>query len=272
MIGILDWGIGGLAFFTSLRRRGISSPVIYFSDSGATPYGRLSAGDLRVRVLDVATYLRAHGVRKLVVACNAASTVLPSLGVSGLHGTLPTSAGDLEVTGVIGHAVRVARAARVRQLGVIGGSRTIRSGIYRRALTTAGRTVIQRVAQPLSAYVERGELESGRLERELEAILAPLRGVDALLLACTHYTALSSHFRRHLPRARLLDPTEEMVSWVATHWTVSEGGRDRFLTSGDAVAMRASARRAFGVNLRGVSQVCLPVPAWSVKPGSAVRE
>jgi glutamate racemase len=255
MIGILDWGIGGLGFWKALRQRDPRVPVVYWSDAGETPYGKLPALRLAARVREVTARLAERGVTHLVIACNAASTALPALGVAGTTGTIATRAGDVVVTGVIAHAVRMARASGARTLGVIGGRRTIRSGIYRRALAAANRRVVQRVAQPLSARVEAGDLGSTALERELSAILGPLRGVDALLLACTHYPALAPRLQAHLPGVRLLDPVDQLLSWVAPRWLAPAPGSDLFVTTGDAGAMRRAARAAFGVRLDRVRTV-----------------
>jgi glutamate racemase len=246
MLGILDWGIGGMGFFKELRARRPEIPVVYWSDAGEVPYGKLPASVLAARVRWVAGMLARRGARHLVVACNAASTVLPRLGITGVAGTLATDGGPVQVTGVIAHATRLALRTRVRTLGVIGGRRTIRSGIYRRAL--AGRVVVQRVAQPLSARVEAGDLTSAALEHELRTILGPLRGIEALLLACTHYPALAPRLQALLPDTRLLDPAPELVRWIEAHW--ARGHRpaaDVFLTTGDVAAMRAAAYAAFGV-------------------------
>ena len=47
MIGIMDWGIGGLTVYQAMRKRGLTTDVLYFSDSGTTPYGKLSKASLR---------------------------------------------------------------------------------------------------------------------------------------------------------------------------------------------------------------------------------
>ncbi|HTA17756.1 MAG TPA: aspartate/glutamate racemase family protein [Polyangia bacterium] len=247
-LGVLDWGVGGLGFVKVLRARHPDARVVYWSDAGETPYGKLAAPALAARVREIAARLARRGVDRLVVACNAASTVLPRLGAPGLCGVVSTAAGPVQITGVIAHATRLALRARPRAIGVIGGRRTIRSGVYRRAL--AGREVRQRIAQPLSARVEAGDLASAALEGELRAILSPLRGIEALLLACTHYPAIAPRIAAHLPGTRLLDPADELARWVGARWLDdARKGRDVFLTTGSPAAMAKAARAAFGVEL-----------------------
>lgn len=245
-LAILDWGIGGIDFLARLRVRHPDVPVIYWSDSGATPYGKLARDALATRVAAVAAALRGRGATHLVIACNAASTVIdhPALARTGL-----------QICGVIAPAIAATLADPARSVGVIGGRRTIRSGLYRRALVAAGRRVQQRVAQPLSAMVERGELAGAALAGELDRILGPLRRVDALVLACTHYTALLAPIRERLPRARVIDPAAATLAHVERTWSLGHVGTDMFLTTGAPEATRDAARLAFAAALPAFERV-----------------
>jgi glutamate racemase len=246
MLGIVDWGIGGVDFFRRLRARHPKVPIVYFSDTGATPYGKLPRTELLRRLERVIAELRQRGVTQIVVACNAASTVLPSL------------ASALPVRGVVEHGIRAALATPATTIGVIGGLRTIRSGCYRRALEENGRIVRQRIAQPLSARVESGDLASPALRHEIARIVSPLRNVDALVLACTHYLALAARFRETLPGVLLIDPVTELLRSISSKGTLPRGsGETLFLTSGDARAMRHAAKMAFDVTLPDARHVAI---------------
>jgi glutamate racemase len=236
MLGVVDWGIGGLGFVKELRRLHGDVSFVYLSDTGSMPYGTLSAAALRSRLGLVMAKLRGVGATRIVVACNAASTVLG-----------PWS-NALAVTGVIASGIEAAIASEGATIGVVGGARTIRSGIYRRALVSAGKRVRQRVAQPLSAAVERGELTSRDTLALVSAIVRPLGSVDALLLACTHYPALLPLFEAALPGVPIIDPAITLTAAVArdaaTSWAF---GPATFFTTGDPRAMERSAALAFGV-------------------------
>lgn len=249
VIGVLDWGIGGVDFHARLVARAPGLATIYWSDSGSVPYGKLGRDALAGRVAAVAGELRRRGATHLVIACNAASTVIghPRLMHCGV-----------EICGVIEPAIAATLVDPARVVGVIGGRRTIRSGLYRRALVAAGRRVHARVAQPLSALVERGELDTPVVHAELARILAPLRRVEALVLACTHYTALLGAIRGVLPDVRTIDPAAATLEHIERAWGLSGQVRsDMFLTTGDPAAMREAAARAFGVTLPAVQRVSL---------------
>jgi glutamate racemase len=248
----LDWGIGGVGFYALARARLPELPVVYWSDAGAIPYGKLAPDELAGRIVAIARWLKGEaGVTHLAIACNAASSVLPTIDLE--DETLP------QITGVIEHGVRAAlqRSARGHIIGVVGGRRTILSGGYRRALP--GRTVRQRVAQPISARVEAGDLNSDALHRELDGIMAPLRGVDLLVLACTHYPALRGAFAQRAPRAEIVDPAAELLTWAVDAWQLDKAASrsepDRVLTTGDVEATARSAHLAFGMVIDPISIV-----------------
>lgn len=252
--GILDWGIGGLGFYRLFKEKHPETKVVYFSDAGATPYGRLSTPQLAARVQRVIHELyTARGVSHLVVACNAASTVLPMLVANGA--AIPAA---LQITGIIEHGIEIVRRAPEQIVGIVGGRRTVLSGAYRRALSDNRRQIKQRIAQPLSAYIEAGDTDSPAFLRDLERIMQPLRSAPALLLACTHYAAIMPHFRRILPHTRILDPVEEMLTWIEEHWRLPRTqGEDVFLTTGDPQAMTFAAHKAFAVAIKKVGTIDL---------------
>src|SRR5215470_11247080 len=122
-LGIVDWGIGGIGIYKEARRQIGGLPVIYFSDTGAAPYGKMSRRELTSRLEDILAFLKSNGVTQVLFGCNAASTVIPLLEVDGLR-----------VEGVIASAIKAVRLARPRRLALIGGRRTVLSGVYRDAL------------------------------------------------------------------------------------------------------------------------------------------
>ena len=245
-LAILDWGIGGIGIAGLAKSRIGNVPVVYFSDTGVTPYGRMSRHDLVARLNAVVVFLRSQGVTHLLLGCNAASTVIPFLNVAGLR-----------VKGVIESAVRVTGRMRPRRLALIGGRRTVLSGIYPRAFADRGIRVEQRIAQPLSALIESGDISSPELREQIRTIVTPIRQCSHLLLACTHYPAIIPVLREFVSgETILIDPAGELVTEIA-RWRLPVGGTDIFLTSGDPGKMQAAAWNALGVQLNNVSHVAL---------------
>lgn len=78
-IGIIDWGIGGLSVYKELRRQHNSDNYVYFSDSGYTPYGKSKKPELIKRLNTIIQFFRNKNISNVIIACNAASTVLEPL-------------------------------------------------------------------------------------------------------------------------------------------------------------------------------------------------
>ena len=226
MIGILDWGIGGLFALQALRRRQPTADVVYLSDAGNTPYGRQSRRELARSVDRGLGVLRDHGATQILVACHSASTVLPLLAAPDAVGVIAPE-----------HVPRGGRIA------VLGGVRTVRSQVWRRALVGHG-TVVQRIAQPLSAAVEAGALDSARTRELVRRLLEPVKQADTVVLACTHYTAVAPLIAECTPGARLVDPA---LARAETLELPPGSGGALALTTGDPQSVNAVLEKMTGM-------------------------
>ena len=243
MIGMMDWGIGGLSVYRALRERGCTEDVVYHSDSGFTPYGKLSAAELRDRLVHVGRTLEARGARCVVAACHAAS--------AALVGDEEIIAG-LRFTGLAPAVLQCARQARASRVGVIGGDLTIASRMYEARICVPGKHFRFASAQPLSAFVESGEIDGPRVEAAILTVLNALDAVDAVaapidgvLLACTHYPALTATIRALRPELEILDPS----GFVLDDLGLPGQGTLEFQTSGSVEESAVAARRAFGLEI-----------------------
>lgn len=245
-IGIIDWGIGGVSIYRLIKSRMPGVAVTYFSDTGVTPYGKMARRELASRLDVVIEYLKRRGVTHVVIGCNAASTAIEDLKDHAIP-----------VFGVIEPAVRMTVRARPRKLGLIGGRRTVVSGVHRNAFATRGIAVSQRIAQPLSGLIESGDIESEHLHAETRRILRPLRGCSHVLLACTHYPAILPVLSRYAPNVKFLDPAEELVEVLKRQKILRSSGHDEFLTTGSTAAMKKAAKNAFGVRIETATRVRL---------------
>lgn len=243
-LGIIDWGIGGISVYNHVKAQFPSIPVMYFSDTGFTPYGKTSKVELVERLNAIVVYLKTKGVNHLVIGCNAASTAIPFLDNNGVL-----------IEGVIESAVELASKLKPQKLGLIGGRRTVVSGVYRKKFAAKGIKLFPRIAQPLSALIESGDISSPKLFAEAEKILKPIKNCSHILLACTHYPAISDVIKTIVsPKTVLIDPAEELIKKIAA-WDLPKNGEDIFLTSGDAEQMKISAFNAFGTKIEKVEKV-----------------
>jgi len=244
-IGIIDWGIGGVSIYKLLKNETPGALITYFSDTGVTPYGKMTRLQLVDRLDAVIEFLKRRDVTHFVIGCNAASTAISHLADHAVP-----------VLGVIEPAVERTAKLRPAKLGLIGGRRTVVSGVYRKAFAEKGISVSQRVAQPLSGLIENGDVASKLLQATAEEILKPIRDSSHILLACTHYPAITSVLKKFVSvRTQFIDPSEALFLRIKK-WELGPGnGVDEFLTSGDASAMKRAAKAAFGVSITKAQRV-----------------
>jgi glutamate racemase len=118
---------------------------------------------------------------------------------------------EVPVIGVIepGAAAAVA-ATRNQRVGVMGTRATVQSGAYERAIHALRPSVrVEVQACPLLVpLIEEGWLEDGVTEQIVGRYLDPMlaKGIDTLVLGCTHYPLLYKVLERHAgPAVRLVD-------------------------------------------------------------------
>ena len=244
-LAIIDWGIGGISILKLIKEQIGSVPVIYFSDTGSTPYGKMAKAELADRLTEVLAFLKTQGATHVVIGCNAASTVLPDIDHLGLA-----------IAGMIDSGVAATLRHRPARLGLLGGRRTVMSRSYPAAFKRHGVHVRQRVAQPLSGLIENGDTTSAQLAAECRRILAPLKSCSHILLACTHYPAILPILRQFTGGQTIfIDPAIEIVSLVSG-WKLNSGrGSDMYMTTGSPAKMRTAAKAAFDWDVTNARQV-----------------
>lgn len=246
MLGIIDWGIGGISIYKLIKETRPDAAVLYFSDTRATPYGKMGRRELADRLDSVIEFLIAKGMTRLVIGCNAASTAIPDLRDH-----------KIKIDGVIEPTIEATAKLKPARLGVIGGRRTIVSGIYRKGFAEKRIEISQRIAQPLSGLIESGDTSSEVLRGEAKQILSPLKNCSHILLACTHYPAIERVLSEYVSSStKFVDPAAAVVRKIRGKTKLPEGS-DQFFTTGDAAQMKRSARLAFGVEITSAENVRL---------------
>lgn len=228
-IGVFDSGLGGLTVARAVMDALPHETIAYFGDTARCPYGPRDLSEVRRFVLEIGSWLTAHDVKLLVVACNTATA-------AGL--ALAQQAFDVPVIGVVEPGARAAVMATVnRSVGVIATTGTVDSGAYSRAVRAldAGVTVFSVPTPKFVDVVEAGLRRGpGALEEWLAEssdvvirssfyelardYLDPLRrnDIDTLVLGCTHFPLLSPAIGQVMgPRVTLISSAEETAREVA---------------------------------------------------------
>lgn len=186
-MGVFDSGLGGLTVLHAVHERLPEESTLYLGDTARLPYGPKSPGTVRRYTREAVDFLQARGAKAIVVACNTATA-------RALDAAIEASV--VPVLGVIEPGARAAVAVtRSGRIGVLGTRGTIESGAYERALRRLDDVEVVTAACPLFVpLVEEGWTEGEVPRLVAERYLAPVleRGVDTLLLGCTHYPLLKA--------------------------------------------------------------------------------
>jgi glutamate racemase len=201
-LGIFDSGVGGLTVVRAVRELLPAESIVYLGDTARVPYGSKSPDTIRRFAEEDVRFLLSHDVKAIVVACNTASAhALPAL--RRLDG--------LPILGVIEPGVESALSdPGAERVGIIATRATIRSHAYQHALAQRrpGLIILEQPAPLLVPIVEEDWIDHPATELILHGYLDPLieRGMDTLLLACTHYPLLIPRLEQMLgSELRLVD-------------------------------------------------------------------
>ncbi|MFD2257115.1 glutamate racemase [Luteolibacter algae] len=201
-LGFFDSGVGGLTVVRAVQDLLPRENVIYLGDTARLPYGSKSPETIRQFSDEDVGFLLGKGVKAIVVACNTATAhALPML----------QQKYRVPILGVIEPGVEAALAdGEAERVGIIATRGTIGSHAYQHALATRKTgLMIHGVATPLLVpLIEEGWITESVTKEILSKYLEPLmaKGIDTLMLACTHYPLLVPVLKEILPtEVRLVD-------------------------------------------------------------------
>jgi len=209
-IGVFDSGLGGLSVMRHLMAKLPQENMIYFGDTARVPYGTRSEETIiRYTESDI-RFLKTFPVKLVVVACGTASSVaLPHL----VKENFPIC-GVVEVT-----ANAAASATRNKKVGILGTQGTIKSKSYETIMHKQDSSIeTYPMACPLFVpLVENGCLHDEIAYLAAKKYLLPLKekGIDTLILGCTHYPLLSEVIADIMGKdVVLIDPGEHTAVFV----------------------------------------------------------
>lgn len=207
-VGVFDSGIGGLTVLKEIFRVLPNESTIYLGDTARVPYGIRSAETVLRYSFENTAFLVRQGIKLLIIACNTASAV----SLDRLRESL-----RIPVIGVIEPGAKAAaRATRNKSVGVIGTEATINSGAYTMSLKTLDPAIMV-TGLPCPLFVPL--VEEGFTDNEVAAMIADNylgslkgKGIDTLVLGCTHYPLLKEVISKVMGRdVALIDSAVETV-------------------------------------------------------------
>jgi glutamate racemase len=239
-LGVFDSGVGGLTVFRELIRAFPDTDVIYLGDTARVPYGVRSVEIITRYALELTRHLAEnYHTDILIAACNTIS----SCALAAIESAL-----GLPAIGVIKPgAESAAKLTKNNRVGVIGTSATISSNAYKHALAAISDeiSVFQAACPLLVPLVEEGIVEGDIPRLAIKRYMEPLadKGIDTLILGCTHYPLLAPLIKDIYPDIAVTDSTKHLISSLKVK---KENGRRVIMVTDTAGAAEELKTRLVG--------------------------
>jgi glutamate racemase len=249
-IGIFDSGIGGLTVAHAIKKLLPQEHLIYFGDTAHLPYGDKSEAAIQAYSVRIAEILLKKGCKVIVIACNSASSAAYELLQEYVRR-------DVHIINVIDPMVGyVTKNFENKNVGLIGTKRTVQSGVYLKKIQEARKNIsLKSLATPLLAPMIEEGFFNNQISHEIIAQYLgddELKGIDALILACTHYPLIkkeiSEYYQNHMT---ILDSSEIVAAALKEYLgkenllNDSTSPEHHFLVSDYTESFESSARMFF---------------------------
>jgi glutamate racemase len=211
-IGVFDSGIGGLTVANAISKCLPEEELIYFGDTLHVPYGDKSADAVRYYSLRIAKFLLEKECKMIVVACNTAATAAYRILLDFF---------DKEVlfVNVVDPLVKEVVRQGYHKVGVIATKGTTTTEVYPQRLRDLQPELeVVALATPLLApMIEEGNIHDEVSKAVISNYLSHprLEGIEALLLACTHYPIIKDDIEAfYQDRIKVYDSTDVVAAEV----------------------------------------------------------
>ncbi|MDF2893212.1 MAG: murI [Clostridia bacterium] len=185
-IGVFDSGIGGLTVVKEIMEQLPNESIVYFGDTARVPYGTKSKETVTKYSFQCINFLLEKKVKAIVVACNTASAAsLDAIKQSY----------DIPIVGVVEPgAIAACEVTKLNKIGIIGTEGTVSSGAYEKEINIINNDVkmVLKACPLFVPIVEEGWQDTEIAKLTAKEYLEGLKGngIDALVMACTHYPLL----------------------------------------------------------------------------------
>lgn len=206
-IGVFDSGIGGQAVADQLQLDFPSATIVTVNDQANLPYGDKTVDQLR-QLTDTAIQ-PLLGLDVIVIACNSATTAA----IDWLRSTYPSQ----KFIGIEPMIKPAAALSSSRTVGVCATPATLASHNYQQLKLRHARdlTVTEPDCSNWAEMIENDTVNRADIRRVVDSML--LKGVDVIVLGCTHYHWIKDLIAHHAgPSVSILEPSEAIGRRVAS--------------------------------------------------------
>ncbi len=206
-IGIFDSGIGGTSIWMEIQQLLPNENCIYLADSKNAPYGEKSPEEILRLSIKNTELLLQNNCKLIVVACNTATT--NAIAYLRKNYSVP-------FIGIEPAIKPAALHSKSKKIGVLATKGTLASSLFHStAKHHAGDiTILEQQGTGLVELIESGQLNSDTTRELLNSFLRPMlaKGIDHLVLGCTHYPYLIPVLKELLPKnVKIIDSGEAVA-------------------------------------------------------------
>ena len=176
---VLDSGIGGLAICKSLEQN-FTCPFVYFADSAFCPYGDLPVDVLENRLQTLCRFWKGCGAVAIVLACNTASVLQPTL----------QRETDVAILPIVQPTCQQIARQGWAKVCVLATKNTVQSGVYKSCLQSVGVEAQQIACPNFVPLVESGANLQNCLPVVAKSLALVEQDCQAIVLGCTHFGLL----------------------------------------------------------------------------------
>ena len=200
-IGFFDSGVGGTSVWSAVNNLLPNESTIYVADSANAPYGERSAETILALSIKNTDFLISKGCKLIVVACNTATT--NAIAVLREKYTIP-------FIGIEPAIKPAALQTLTGKVGLLATKGTLGSALFHKTVleNAGGVEIIEQEGTGLVALIEGGFADGEEVAELLKSYLLPMqeKGIDRLVLGCTHYPYLIPAIKKILSsRIEIID-------------------------------------------------------------------
>lgn len=266
MIGVFDFGSGGLTVMRAFESVLQNEQFVYLGDHGNAPYGNNVSDDIHDLTQTALDRLFRYGCSLVVIACNTAVAIsLRKLQQEWLPEVYP----GRRVIGVIApvaEAITAISAAThdsfdcpVESVAIFATQHTVQSNAFAVEINNRrpGIKVYQQACPGLALLIEQDVPEDrvrAEIRKNVKALLnSTAQTPDVCILGCTHYPIVEHIWRKELPSSMCIISQPDTCAHSLVHYLKSNPhlssarvGNNRFFTTGDVKTVSARASLFYG--------------------------
>ena len=248
-IGLFDSGIGGTSIWKEIHELLPNEDTIYLADSKNAPYGQKSKDEIIALSIKNTEFLLKQNCKMIVVACNTATTNA----IKELRERY-----DIPFIGIEPAIKPAALNSKKQTIGILATQGTLNSELFHQTVEQYQNTkIIEQIGHGLVALIEKGEINSPKMNKLLHTYLEPMieANIDYLVLGCSHYPYLIPQIKKIVPKKiKIIDSGEAVAR--QTKKIISENiGLNSQLENGNSVFYINSDTRVLEAILKNKYQI-----------------